>query len=131
MENIKKLLNTFEPITLSEMSDKMLMSRVDTKYVFPQSELPLFLEQIKDDYRVLDVNNVRMSRYESLYFDTENLDLFHKHHRGRSNRHKIRYRKYVESDLNFFEIKFKNNKGRTIKNRVKQDAIEEAITNVA
>jgi hypothetical protein len=131
MEDIKEKLKTFVPITLSEMSEKMLMSRVDTKYVFPQSQLILFLEQLENDYRVLDVNGIRMSRYESLYFDTENLDLFHKHQRGRSNRHKIRYRKYVESDLNFFEIKFKNNKGRTIKDRVKQDAIEESINNIA
>ncbi len=113
------------------MSEKMLMNRVDTKYVFPASQIPLFLDQLKDDYRVLDVNGVRLSRYESLYFDTENLDLFHKHQRGRSNRHKIRYRKYVESDLHFFEIKFKNNKGRTIKDRVKQYAIADTISNVA
>ena len=131
MEKIKEQLKTFAPITLSEMSDKMLMSRMDTKYVFPESQLSFFLEALKNDYRVLDVNGYRMSRYESLYFDTEKLDLFHKHHRGRSSRHKIRYRKYVESDLNFFEIKFKNNKGRTIKNRVKQPAIQESITDLA
>jgi hypothetical protein len=35
----------------------------------------------------------------------------------------VRYRKYVESDLNFFEVKFKSNKGRTIKSRVKQEEI--------
>lgn len=113
------------------MDEKKLMNRTDTKYVFPESQLPEFLEQLKDDYRVLDVNGVRMSRYESLYFDTENFDLFHKHQRGKMNRHKVRYRKYVESDLNFFEIKFRSNKGRTIKKRVKQDAIEEKIQNTA
>jgi hypothetical protein len=131
MEHIKEQLKTFAPITLSEMSEKMLMSRVDTKYVFPESQLSFFLEELKADYRVLDVKGFRVSRYESLYFDTENMELFHKHQRGRSNRHKIRYRKYVESDLSFFEIKYKNNKGRTIKDRVKQDNIEERIIDIA
>ena len=131
MESIAAILKTFQPILLEEMDEKKLMNRTDTKYVFQESQLEFFLEQLKNDYRVLDVNGVRMSRYESLYFDTENFDLFHKHHRGRTNRHKVRYRKYVESDLNFFEIKFKNNKGRTIKSRIKQDRIEEAIRNKA
>ena len=81
------------------------MNRTDIKFVFAESELPFFLEQLKTDYRVLDVEGFRMSRYESLYFDTENFDLFHHHQRGKANRHKIRYRRYVESDLNFFEIK--------------------------
>jgi hypothetical protein len=31
-------------------------------------------------------------------------------------------RRYVESDLQFFEVKHKNNKGRTLKNRVKTQA---------
>jgi hypothetical protein len=33
----------------------------------------------------------------------------------------------VESDLSFFEIKFKTNKGRTIKKRIKHPQIEETI----
>ena len=131
MQVIGEILKTFLPITLAEMDEKKLMNRTDTKYVFHESQLPLFLEQLKDDYRVLDVSGVRMSRYESLYFDTENLDLFRMHQRGKTNRHKVRFRKYVESDLNFFEIKFKSNKGRTIKKRLKQDVIEEKIQNTA
>jgi hypothetical protein len=131
MQHINEILKTFLPITLDEMDEKKLMNRTDTKYVFPESQLPVFLEKLKEDYRVLDVNGVRMSRYESLYFDTEDFDMFRKHHRGKTNRHKVRYRKYVESDLNFFEIKFKNNKGRTIKKRVKQDVIEEKIKDTA
>jgi hypothetical protein len=50
---------------------------------------------------------------------------------GKLNRHKIRYRKYVESDLNFFEIKFKSNKNRTIKDRVREDHIQDTIIDEA
>jgi hypothetical protein len=127
MNLVKNILNEFMPITLKEMDNVKLMDRTDTKYVFRLEELPGFLNEIKNDYRVLDVNGNKVSKYESLYFDTKDFDLYLCHHRGRPNRYKIRCRKYVESNLNFFEVKFKNNKGRTIKDRVKQLQIEEQI----
>jgi hypothetical protein len=37
----------------------------------------------------------------------------------------------VESELHFFEVKFKNNKGRTIKDRVKQKGIDGKIIDSA
>lgn len=66
--------------------------------------------------------------YESLYYDTPNFDFYLRHHNKRRNRFKLRYRKYMVSDLTFFEIKVKNNKGRTVKRRVKVADIEEEIT---
>lgn len=131
MNLIKNILDEFNPITLKEMDNVKLMDRTDTKYVFRLDNLVHFLEEIKEDYRILDVNGNRISRYESLYFDTKNFDLYLSHHRGRPNRYKIRCRKYVESELNFFEVKFKNNKGRTIKDRVKQLQIENFIKDKA
>ena len=131
MENIINILNGFAPITLQDMDNVKLMDRTDTKYVFTHEQLPEFLEQLKNDYRVLDVKGNRISRYESLYFDTKNFDLYYNHHRGRPNRFKIRFRKYVESELHFFEVKFKNNKGRTIKDRVIQSKIDGLITDSA
>jgi hypothetical protein len=127
MERVHKILHSFAPITLKEMDNVKLMDRTDTKYVFRLDNLPEFLEQVKEDYRILDVNGHRISRYESLYFDTKNFDLYMSHHRGKPNRYKIRCRKYVESELHFFEVKFKNNKGRTIKDRVKQAEINGLI----
>jgi len=131
MKDIRSILNEFEAITLGEMDKKELMNRTDTKFVFPQSKLPELLQVLKPHYQVLDVDGNRISRYESLYFDTPDFDLFHHHRRGKLNRHKVRYRKYVESDLNFFEIKFKNNKNRTIKDRVREERMESAIKNKA
>lgn len=124
MEQLNRILNEFEPITLKEMDSVKLMDRTDTKFVFKFDQLPEFLNQLKNDYKILDVNGNKISRYESLYFDTKAFDLYHSHHRGKPSRFKIRFRKYVESDLNFFEVKFKNNKGRTIKDRVKQKEID-------
>lgn len=127
METIKNILNTFSPITLDEMDSVKLMNRTDTKFIFTTNELPILLKELQNDYRVLDINGNKISRYESLYFDTDDFQLFHQHRCGKLNRYKIRFRKYVESELNYFEVKFKNNKGRTIKDRVKQKEIDGLI----
>lgn len=131
MKEINDILQEFDPITLQEMDNVKLMDRTDTKFVFTLQQLPFFLKQMKEDYRVLEVAHHRISRYESLYYDTPDFDLYYNHHRGRTNRFKIRFRKYVESNLHFFEVKFKNNKSRTIKDRVKQDSITNTLHHTA
>ncbi len=131
MEAIKNILNSFDHITLAEMDSVKLMDRTDTKFVFSETELNKILEELKVDYKILDINGNRISKYESLYFDTPKFDLYHKHQSGKLNRYKVRYRKYVESNLNYFEVKFKNNKGRTIKDRVKQTTIDSTIQSKA
>ncbi len=127
MKQIQEILNNFSLITLQEMDSVALMERTDTKFVLRESDLCIFLEQIQNDYRVLEVKGNRISRYETLYYDTDKFDLYHAHQRGKPSRYKVRSRRYVESDLSFFEVKYKNNKGKTIKNRVKQDAISDKI----
>jgi hypothetical protein len=119
MESVMRALQQLQPITLEEMDGVKLMDRTDTKYVFNISRLPDFLAEVSSTYRVLEVNNCRCSRYETVYFDTTDFSLYTKHHNGKLNRYKVRCRKYVESELYFFEVKYKNNKGRTIKDRVK------------
>jgi hypothetical protein len=125
---IKSVLDTFESISLEEMDRVMLMDRTDLKFNFNITSLPELLAAVKDQYRVLEVAGTRMSRYETLYYDTPDFNLFTKHHNGQTNRYKIRLRRYVESDMNFFEVKFKNNKGRTIKKRVRTGSLEENIS---
>ncbi|HSH64538.1 MAG TPA: polyphosphate polymerase domain-containing protein [Bacteroidia bacterium] len=131
MTAAKNILLNFDPISLQQMDGVALMNRTDVKFVFSKELLPYFLEQLMERYYVLDVEGNRISRYESLYFDTQKFDLYFSHHRKKSSRYKIRCRKYVESDLHFFEVKFKNNKGRTIKDRIKQSYIDGKIDNIA
>lgn len=125
--SLEILENSFQPITLKEMDSVKLMNRTDSKYVFEVARLNEILDALKDQYRVLEVSGTRVSRYETLYYDTENFELFFRHLAGKSNRHKIRSRNYVESDLNFLEAKFKNNKKRTLKNRIKIDEISKEL----
>jgi hypothetical protein len=119
VEGISKILNAFKPISLEEMDDVKLLDRTDTKFVFNVAHLPALLERSLNAYRILEVSGMRLSRYETLYFDTENFELYNRHQSKKLNRYKIRIRNYVDSAISFFEIKFKNNKGRTIKQRIK------------
>ena len=124
LEKIDQILTQFEPITLKEMDGVALLNRVDTKFITDIDTLASVLEEVSNDYRVLQIENLRKNSYETLYYDTPELLFYHSHHRGKVNRYKFRKRKYVESDLSFLEIKFKNNKKRTIKNRMEIDGIE-------
>ncbi len=102
------------------MDSVKLMNRSDTKFIFRRELLTTILEQVRDEYFVLEVEGVRNSRYETLYYDTEDFKLFHQHRCDKASREKIRLRTYLESDLHFFEIKKKTNKGKTIKARIQR-----------
>jgi len=121
-DRITENLNSFEPITLMEMDRVKLMNRVDTKFAFSVTEFLQLLPELKQHYRILDIEGTRTPFYESLYLDDSKFSFFNDHHNGRANRFKVRFRKYVESNLVFLEIKHKY-KGRTDKRRIKVDEI--------
>jgi hypothetical protein len=130
-DEIQEITSQFEPITLEEMAGVSLMNRVDRKFMIPIYLLPQILEEATFFYKALEINQQRLSAYESLYFDTPDLELYNHHQSGRINRYKIRLRKYLDSSLTFLEIKHKNNKGRTIKQRieVKSEEVKYLNTN--
>ncbi len=117
-DKLQKIAKSFDPITLSEMDTVQLMNRVDTKFVFTLETLIDILPELRKDYFLLNVDGVLLSEYKSLYFDDENFTFYFDHHNKRVNRFKVRYRKYVNSNLAFLEVKHKN-KGRTDKSRIR------------
>lgn len=123
MSEALQIFQKFDPITLKEMDNVKLMNRTDTKFIFTVNQFEMIMDEIKDHYRVLEVEGKRLSRYETLYYDTGKLDLYNEHHKGKLNRYKIRHRTYVESRIGFLEVKFKNNKGRTIKTRISKSDV--------
>jgi len=108
-----------QPITLDEMDSIRLMNRVDTKFLICEDLLPELLEKIKYDYRVQRVSGEQVCRYNTLYYDTIDVEMYNNHHNEKLNRQKVRVRTYVESDISFLEVKRKNNKGRTTKDRIR------------
>ena len=129
MSNLLPIVSDFSSISLKEMDGVKLMSRMDTKFVFKIEKLPFLLEKMTPFYRVLEINGKFIHDYKSLYFDTNARKFYIDHHNSRVNRNKIRFREYVESGLTFLEVKLKNNKGRTIKKRMKVDAISKELSN--
>lgn len=128
MSNLLPIVADFSPITLNEMDGVRLMSRTDTKFVFQLSKLPALLLQLQPFYNMLTINSKVIHDYKSLYYDTEERKFYIDHHNSRVNRNKIRFREYVDSGLTFLEVKLKNNKRRTIKKRMKVDAISKELS---
>ena len=116
--NIENIVNSYKGVSLSEMDQVKLMNRTDRKYWFNAGLFPDILKSLQDDYLILEIEGQRMMSYESTYFDTLDDLMYYTHHRGKLNRYKIRRRNYMISGISFLEIKFKNNKGRTIKKRI-------------
>ena len=128
MSDLLQIIDGFTPISLDEMDDVKLMSRTDTKFAFKSAKLPGLLERMQPFYRVLSIDKKFIHDYRSLYYDTIDRKFYLDHHNRRVNRNKIRFREYVGSDLTFLEVKKKNNKGRTIKKRIKVGSISNQLT---
>lgn len=118
MQSIATMLQQFAPISLAQMESVKLMNRVDTKFVMPLAQLPELLQLAEDNYFVQEIAGKRTGDYDTTYYDTEDLDMYIRHHDRQLVRQKIRVREYVESRLFFLEVKRKNNKGRTKKKRI-------------
>ena len=100
------------------MESVKLMNRIDTKYAVSLDMLPSILEAAQKDYYAQEIDGIRIATYDTMYYDTDTLDMYIRHHDRQLVRQKIRVRQYVDSDLTFLEIKRKNNKGRTKKKRI-------------
>lgn len=124
--HIQQLLLPFSKIGLKDMGNVKLMNRVDTKFVLTNAQLEEVLPSLSEHYHVVEIADKCVLSYESLYYDNKNLDFYHDHHKKRLNRVKIRYRKYLDSDISFLEIKHKY-KGRTNKMRIPSDKLHKEL----
>ena len=113
-----ELLRAMSPITLAEMSGVKLMNRTDTKFVTTMPRLLQLLQMAQQDYYVQDIDGERNMLYDTTYFDTRSYGMYQEHQHGHTGRQKLRFRTYVSSNLQFMEIKTKNNHGRTKKKRI-------------
>jgi len=120
---IRESLKNFKATSLEEMDKVTLMNRVDRKFILSTEDLLQVIPLLQSNYHVLTINERIIFTYKTDYYDTPGLTMFIDHHNGKLNRFKIRHREYVESKLEFTEIKFKNNKGKTLKKRVRSQHI--------
>jgi hypothetical protein len=112
------LLGRFAPVGLGQLDSVALLERIDTKYVLTANQLYVALAVLADDYWVLDIDDVRVHPYQTLYFDTADFALYMRHHAGRPIRYKVRSRRYVDTHRSFMEVKVKTTNNRTSKKRI-------------
>lgn len=118
ISEIKDILNNFNSVRLEEMDKVKLMDRIDTKYLIPANRVPDLLDMMRGRYRVLEINDKRISSYSTIYLDTPDYVFFNQHVTGRPGRVKVRFRRYDSTGITFLEIKKKTKKNRTVKWRV-------------
>ncbi|CAL2089842.1 polyphosphate polymerase domain-containing protein [Tenacibaculum sp. 190524A02b] len=111
----------FDTITLDQIEEVNLMNRVDLKYYFHLENFQTILRKLNNHYFILTIDKRKVFDYKTLYFDTPAKDFYLAHHNNKLTRLKIRKRTYVNTNTSFSEIKFKTNKGRTIKKRIESD----------
>lgn len=117
------IIKAFKTISLEEMGKVRLMNRIDTKYVTTLNNITVLLKTLAtNQYYIQEIGGHSNMPYYTKYFDTRDTHMFYQHQRGKRTRQKVRVRKYEGSDTPpFIEVKTKNNKGRTKKNRVAMD----------
>jgi len=124
MDKIKSVIAQFRKVSLSDLDKVELMNRVDLKFCFHFNQAHLVFESIKDSYSVLEIEGESIFNYYNTYYDTIDNQMYLNHHNGKLNRYKIRVRRYDQTNNCFLEIKFKNNKGRTIKKRMERSGFD-------
>ena len=128
IEKIEPLLAKFKPIMLSELdSGTTLMDRVDTKFIYNVKMINGLFAQMKKHYRVLEIEKIRVPRYQTLYYDDKEFTSFIDHHEQKDDRYKIRFRRYVESNITFLEVKHRIGL-RTEKTRIQVDKIKQKLS---
>lgn len=126
-QEVNSVLQQMDGLSLQQLDGVELLNRVDSKYVFHFKHFISILHELAPHYHVLDIDGRRIFNYESLYFDTPEWLLYRFHHSGRPNRVKVRYRRYMDSGLTFFEVKYKVNGLRTDKKRFRETTIHETL----
>jgi VTC domain len=91
--------------------------RLDRKYLLPESVVEAFLDVDPNSWELDRVSGFASQRYETLYFDTAELQFFHAARGKHPLRSKVRLRHYLETGDRFLEVKRRNARGETTKVR--------------
>lgn len=108
--NLNKNLKKFKAISLSELNaTASFLKRIDRKYLLTYNQFLEILPELKNDFKVLEIDWKKVFNYDNVYMDTADY-LFYKQHQNKlKSRTKVRTRYYVDSNLAFFEFKQKVN----------------------
>ena len=117
-DTVQHILASYRSFSLEKAEAVKLMHRMDTKYILSVEDAIRLLSDMREEYCVLEIASQRTGTYTSVYYDTSDRQMFYAHVTGRFPRYKVRERTYSQNGLKFFEVKRKNNNGRTSKRRM-------------
>lgn len=119
------IIKSYPKIDLEQMWAVKLMNRVDSKYLISAAQLDELLMSVHGRYMSQVVEGTEYQKYHTVYLDDAERTMYLAHHNGRLVRQKVRVRSYVDCvGLSFFEIKLKNNHGRTRKKRIPVEGLD-------
>lgn len=105
-------------VTLDELNDAAaLLRRVDRKYIVDDGQLAALIDVLSPRLAALDIDGRRSFAYESVYFDTPELDCFQDAAHRRRHRCKVRTRTYLDTATSMLEVKRRGVRDVTIKQR--------------
>ncbi|MDO4897751.1 MAG: polyphosphate polymerase domain-containing protein [Rothia sp. (in: high G+C Gram-positive bacteria)] len=119
-------------ISLEELNAKAAMqTRVDRKYIVDGLYAAAVLADLPAEASVLEIDGQREFSYDSVYFDTPNLDSYRLAATGRRNRYKVRTRSYLDTGDTFLEVKTEGARAVTVKERIPYPSTDRAYLNAA
>jgi hypothetical protein len=111
-------IGALPPIDLADLEAvAALDNRFDRKYLVAPSDLASIVSHLDSKHRVLEIDDRRSFRYESVYFDTSTFDSYLMAARQRPSRFKVRVRSYLDTGGCNCEVKERLRDGSTRKQR--------------
>ena len=111
-----------EPIGLAEVTLLAdLQTRVDRKYLVGADVVDRLAVAVLGGAEVLTIEGRTAFTYESVYFDTPDLQAYRDAAHQRRRRYKVRTRTYVDSGQCVLEVKTRSGRGETVKERTEHD----------
>ncbi len=120
-------LSEFGEVSPDLLSSRALLKRTDTKFTLSLARLARVMRALRPHYGLLHAGGNSIADYRTLYYDSPELRCLHDHRRGVRPRFKLRVRHYVDREVSFVEVKRKESDGRTYKQRLPSEYLEEAL----
>lgn len=132
MAALDRITAQLPSIPLEELLEvAALLHRTDRKYIVSEERLSELVLALDGDVRVLEVEGRRSANYESIYFDTPERESFRAAAHRRRRRFKVRTRSYLDSQQTYLEVKVRDARRRTIKERMVYTFADRAVLNPA
>lgn len=127
--SLDRALPSFQLATIEQLQSRALLTRFEDKFILPVALLSEFLVDMALHYlRIPLSSSCEMEDYETVYFDTQDMQLYRHGQRVPSQRQKVRLRRYRQRRCCFLEVKSKDNKGTTRKVRTVHDYCDDSLT---